>query len=122
MANENKKLVGIIEGGTNGAPLAGIQVIGADGVIREVKVGDYIYEGENIVSTNPQASVEVKYLALSKVVTYDGVFNILVDNSVSSQSDETENSLSQDIIPNTLFFFYHFYNSSSWLFYWQEKL
>ncbi|MGB7401229.1 MAG: tandem-95 repeat protein [Arcobacter sp.] len=93
------KLVGVIEGGTNGTPLAGIQVIGTDGVKREVKVGDYIYEGENIVSTNPQASVEVKYLALSKVVTYDGVFNILVDNSVSSQSDETENSLGQDIIP-----------------------
>ncbi|RXJ81247.1 Ig-like domain-containing protein [Arcobacter sp. F2176] len=93
------KLVGVIEGGTNGTPLNGIQVIGTDGVIREVKVGDYIYEGENIVSTNPQATVEVKYLALSKVVTYDGVFNILVDNSVSSQSDETENSLGQDIIP-----------------------
>ena len=93
------KLVGVIEGGTNGTPLAGIQVIGANGVKREVKVGDYIYEGENIVSTNPQASVEVKYLALSKTVTYDGVFTVLVDNSVTSQTDEAENSLSQDIIP-----------------------
>lgn len=98
MATENTKLIGVIAGGVIGTPLEGIKIVGKDGIEREVTVGDYIYEGEIIVSTNDQAVVEVKYLALPTVTSYQGIFNILVDDSVSSQADETENIQNGEIL------------------------
>ena len=73
-----------------------IQIIGIDGVARDVSAGDIIYEGESVVSTQPNASVEVKYDALGDVSVYEGVFDVLVDSSVFAEADELENILDAD--------------------------
>jgi hypothetical protein len=95
MAAENKRLVGVIKE----TPPNGIQILGKDGVVREVTAGDHIYEGDQLISADAQAVVAVKYLALSKATTYEGVFNILVNDSIASKTDESESSSEIETFP-----------------------
>ena len=81
-----KIVVGIVEANING-----IKIIGLDGVARDAVYGGYVYEGEKMVSDNSEALFQIKYLAFTEPVAYDGVFTILTDASVITLLDGTEN-------------------------------
>ena len=72
-----------------------IKVIGVDGVVRIPAFGDFIYEGEKIVSDDPSALFQVKYTALQEASAYDGPFSILADGSAISAADATDNALTE---------------------------
>ena len=61
-----------------------VKVKGVDGTIREVAIGDKLYEGETIIG-GADAEVEVKYLALEDSVTYQDAFEVLLDDSVLAE-------------------------------------
>jgi len=84
------KVIGKIESTTGD-----IQVIAIDGTVRAASVGDIIYEGEKIVSTDSTSSIEVKYVALSDVTSYQGVFTVLATGSVIANAEVSDSVLSE---------------------------
>jgi len=83
------KVIGTVE-----VALNGVKIIGVDGSVRDAVYGASIYEGEQIISTNPDALAQVKYLALSEPAAYEGVFRVLADGSVITGSDVMDSIVS----------------------------
>ena len=58
------------------------KIIDLVGNIREVHDADLIYQGEQLYSEDADALLQVKYEELSDATIYNGVFNVLVDDSI----------------------------------------
>ncbi|MCW8895093.1 VCBS domain-containing protein [Sulfurimonas sp.] len=72
-----------------------VKIIGIDGVAREPAYDGFIYEGEQIISVDPEALFQVKYTALPEATAYDGIFRVLTDGSVIAGADVMD-SLASD--------------------------
>jgi hypothetical protein len=79
-----------------------VKIVGADGVVREPAYGGYMYEGEQVVSTDPEALFQIKYLALPEATSYDGIFRVLVDGSVVVGMDAMDNISSDENLMDAL--------------------
>ena len=79
-----------------------ITIIGTDGVTRAPKYGDYVYEGEQVVSNDPGALFQVKYSALPEATAYDGVFKILADGSLVAGMDTMDSVSSSEDLADVL--------------------
>ena len=86
----NQKVIGKIE--VVIAEAGKVIIKSEDGTQREATFGDVIYEGEQIVSSDPEALVQVKYLALPNASVYEDVFTVLTDNSVITVADADKNT------------------------------
>ena len=64
-----------------------VKIIDANGEERVAVAGGVIYAGGRIVSTDDDATIEVKYTSLEESTVYEDVFDVLVDSSVFAQSD-----------------------------------
>ncbi len=79
-----------------------IKITGVDGVVRVPEYGGFLHEGEQVISNDPDALFQVKYLALPEATAYDGVFKILIDSSVVAGMDAMDNMTSGDSLANAL--------------------
>ena len=79
-----------------------ITIIGTDGLTRAPEYGGYVYEGEQVVSNDPEALFQVKYSALPEATAYDGVFRILADGSVIAGMDAMESVSSSENLADVL--------------------
>ena len=77
--------------------LGNVKIVAVDGSVRDAVVGDALYEGEQIISADPEALFQVHYTALPEATTYSGVFKVLADGSVVAGADESENILEGDV-------------------------
>jgi hypothetical protein len=84
--------------------LGATKIIDTNGNVREVSDADSIYHGEQLCSEDSDALLQVKYEALSDATTYNGVFNVLVDDSVLSGLNGHENLFRADFDFITLSF------------------
>jgi VCBS repeat-containing protein len=66
------------------ASIGNTKIIGIDGVARDVTYEGLVYEGEQIVSDNPDTLFQIRYFALPEATAYSGVFAVLADGSVIS--------------------------------------
>ncbi|NOR58665.1 MAG: hypothetical protein GQ474_09100 [Sulfurimonas sp.] len=80
------------------------KIIDTNGNVREVSDADSIYHGEQLCSEDADVLLQVKYEALSDATTYNGVFNVLVDDSVLSGLNGHENLIRADFDFITLSF------------------
>jgi len=71
-----------------------VKIIGLDGVVREPAYDGLVYEGEQIISVDPDALFQVKYSALPEATAYDGVFRVLTDGSVIAGIDAMDSIMS----------------------------
>jgi len=83
------KIIGTIE-----VALNGVKILGVDGSVRDAVYGGPLYEGEQIISTNPEALFQVKYVDLAEPAAYEGVFRVLADGSVITGSDVMDSIVS----------------------------
>lgn len=60
-----------------------ITIVDVGGVSRDAVNGEGIYEGDRVVSSEPDALLEVKYSALPEAKLYTGVFDTDVDSAVA---------------------------------------
>ena len=67
------------------------KIIDTNGNVREVVDADSIYYGEQLCSEDSDTLLQVKYESLADATTYNGVFNVLVDDSVLSGLNGHEN-------------------------------
>lgn len=58
-----------------------IKIIGADGVVRVPAYGSLMFENEQVLSNDPNALFQIKFLALPEASAYDGEFRILADGT-----------------------------------------
>ncbi|MDT8338620.1 MAG: cadherin repeat domain-containing protein [Sulfurimonas sp.] len=72
-----------------------IKVVGADGVIREPVYGGLMFENEQIISNDPNALFQIKFLALPEASAYDGVFRILADGTALHGRDAMDSIASE---------------------------
>lgn len=79
-----------------------IKVLGADGVVREPKYGGFMYENEQIISNDPTALFQIKFLALPEASAYDGIFRILADSTALHGRDAVTSMAASDEPVNTL--------------------
>ena len=79
-----------------------IKLIGADGVVREPAYDGFVYEGEQVISADPQALFQIKYIALPDATAYDGIFKILADGSVVAGMDGMDNMASSEDLADAL--------------------
>lgn len=79
-----------------------IKVVGVDGVVREPSYNGYMYENEQIVSNDPNALFQIKFLALPEASAYDGVFRILADGSVIHGRDAMDSAVSDENLVKVL--------------------
>lgn len=79
-----------------------IKVIGVDGVVREPKYSGYVFENEQVVSSDPNALFQIKFLALPEASAYDGIFRVLADGSVVYGRDAMESVASDESLVNAL--------------------
>ncbi len=79
-----------------------IKVIGVDGVVREPKYSGYVFENEQVVSNDPNALFQIKFLALPEASAYDGIFRVLADGSVVYGRDAMESVASDESLVNAL--------------------
>jgi len=85
------KVIGTIE-----VALNGVKIIGVDGSVRDAVYGASVYEGEQIISTNPEALAQVSYNELAESAAYSGVFRVLADGSVITGSDVMDSIVSDE--------------------------
>lgn len=78
------------------ASFRSIRIIDADGTERIASYGDKIYANDQIVSDDDTAQIAIKYNDIDKVVTYEGVFDIIADESVAQEADANENLVVDD--------------------------
>ncbi len=79
-----------------------IKIVGVDGSVREPSYEGYVYENERVVSNDPNALFQIKFLALPEAVAYDGIFKILADGSVIYGRDAMESVASDESLGNAL--------------------
>jgi len=77
--------------------LGNVKIVDAEGKLREINYEDFLYEGEQLYSDNPNALFQIKYLNLSEATVYEGVFKVLANGSVISGLDGNENLFGNDI-------------------------
>lgn len=73
-----------------------IKVLGADGAVREPKYGGFMYENEQIISNDPTALFQIKFLALPEASAYDGIFRILADGTAFHGRDAVSSMAASD--------------------------
>ena len=66
--------------------LGNANIVDVKGNVREVSDADLIYHNEQLCSDDADTLLQVKYEALSESTNYNGLFNVLVDDSVSDIS------------------------------------
>lgn len=79
-----------------------IKIIGVDGSVREPKYEGYVYENEQVISSDADALFQIKFLALPEAVAYDGIFRILADGSVVHGRDAMESVASDESLVKVL--------------------
>ncbi|MDD2653292.1 MAG: cadherin repeat domain-containing protein [Sulfurimonas sp.] len=79
-----------------------IKIVGVDGVVREPKYSGYVFENEQVVSSDPNALFQIKFLALPEASAYDGIFRVLADGSVVYGRDAMESVASDESLVNAL--------------------
>ena len=79
-----------------------IKIISSDGVVREPAYGALMFENEQVVSNDPNALFQIKFLALPEASAYDGVFRILADGSVLHGRDAMQSVASDEQLSNIL--------------------
>ncbi|MFA5453906.1 MAG: hypothetical protein WC272_01150, partial [Sulfurimonas sp.] len=79
-----------------------IKVIGVNGAVRESGYEGYIYENEQVVSNDPNALFQIKFLALPEASAYDGIFRILADGSVIHGRDAMDSMMSDESLVKVL--------------------
>ena len=77
--------------------LGNVKIVAVDGTARDAAYGDLVYEGEQIVSTDPETLFQIHYSSLPEATSYSGVFKVLADGSVIAGADESENVLESDV-------------------------
>ncbi|WP_373002070.1 hypothetical protein [Sulfurimonas sp.] len=96
---QNEEAIGRVQ-----VMLGTTRIIDINGNSREVSDADSIYHGEQLCSEDEDALLQIKYEALSDTTTYNGVFNILVDDSVILDLNGHENIFRADFDLTTLSF------------------
>lgn len=91
------KVIGQIE-----VSVGDIDIIGVDGVVRKPEYDGFVHEGEQIVSSDPSALFQIKYLALPEATAYDGVFRVLADGSVVAGMDEMDSIAGDEDLSDVL--------------------
>ncbi|QFR43140.1 Ig-like domain-containing protein [Sulfurimonas xiamenensis] len=91
------KIVGQIE-----VSEGNIKILGVDGVVREPGFEGYLYENEQVISEDPTALFQIKFLALPEASAYTGVFRILADGSVIHGRDAMESIASDESLVEIL--------------------
>lgn len=79
-----------------------VKIIGADGAVREPVYGGFMFENEQVVSSDPGALFQIKFLALPEASAYDGVFRILADGTALHGRDAMDSIASDKDISNVL--------------------
>ena len=79
-----------------------VKILGTDGTLRDATVGGAIHAGEQIVSTDPGAQFEVKYLALEETSIYEGIFRVLADGSVIAGVDAIDSIINDKALSDLL--------------------
>lgn len=79
-----------------------IKVVGVDGTVREPGYEGYMYENEQVVSNDPNALFQIKFLALPEASAYDGIFRILADGSVIHGRDAMDSMMSDENLVKVL--------------------
>jgi len=87
------KVIGKIEV----ASIGSVKIVGADGAMRDATYEGLMYEGEQIVSNDPETLFQIRYLALPEATVYEGVFGVLADGSVIANVSELETLFGDDI-------------------------
>ena len=65
-----------------------IKIIALDGTSRDAVYGDYVYEGEQIISTDPASLFQINYLEQPEAKAYSGVFKIMADGTAVAEAEE----------------------------------
>lgn len=79
-----------------------IKIVGVDGVVREPSYEGYVYENEQVISSDANALFQIKFLALPEAVAYDGIFKILADGSVVHGRDAMESVASDESLADAI--------------------
>ncbi|MBE0514038.1 Ig-like domain-containing protein, partial [Sulfurimonas sp.] len=79
-----------------------IKIVGVDGVVREPGFEGFLYENEQVISNDPDALFQIKFLALPEASAYDGAFRILADGSVIHGRDATDSVASDENLVDIL--------------------
>ncbi|TKI70396.1 hypothetical protein FCU45_03685 [Sulfurimonas crateris] len=79
-----------------------IKIVGVDGIVREPGYEGFLYENEQVISNDPTALFQIKFLALPEASAYDGVFRILADGSVIHGRDAMDSIASDEDLSNIL--------------------
>ncbi|MDQ1268676.1 MAG: hypothetical protein QG560_1319, partial [Campylobacterota bacterium] len=79
-----------------------IKVVGVDGAVREPGYEGYIYENEQVISSDSNALFQIKFLALPEASAYDGIFRILADGSVIHGRDAMDSMMSDENLVKVL--------------------
>lgn len=79
-----------------------IKIVGVDGVVREPSYEGYVYENEQVISSDANALFQIKFLALPEAVAYDGIFKILADGSVVHGRDAMESVASDESLADAM--------------------
>jgi len=79
-----------------------IKIVGVDGDVREPNYEGFLYENEQVISNDPTALFQIKFLALPEASAYDGVFRILADGSVIHGRDAMDSIASDEDLSNIL--------------------
>ncbi|MDD5400061.1 MAG: tandem-95 repeat protein [Sulfurimonas sp.] len=79
-----------------------VKVVSVDGLVREPSYDGFVYENEQIISDDPTALFQIKFLALPEASAYDGAFRILADGSVIHGRDAIDSVASDESLVNIL--------------------
>jgi len=80
-----------------------IKIIGADGIVREPVYGGLMFENEQVVSDDPNALFQIKFLALPEASAYDGEFRILADGTAFHGRDAMSGmAIADDKVPSAV--------------------
>jgi VCBS repeat-containing protein len=67
-----------------------IKIVALDGTSRAAMYGDYIFEGEQIVSDDSASLFQIRYLEVQEPKAYSGVFSIMADGSAVAEVEEDD--------------------------------
>ncbi|MDD5372133.1 MAG: Ig-like domain-containing protein [Sulfurimonas sp.] len=79
-----------------------VKIVSVDGAVREPNYDGFVYENEQIISDDPTALFQIKFLALPEASAYDGAFRILADGSVIHGRDAIDSVASDESLVNIL--------------------
>ncbi len=88
-----EKAVGMVQ-----VSLGSNNIIDKNGNIREVNDADLIYHGEQLYGADMHSLLQIKYAEIVEPAIYNGIFSVLVDDSVMLDLDGCENMFIDDIM------------------------